>query len=234
MNNSERSYSDHISQKLNHELVLAHNKLQEMASLVLQQTQKAVQALIEADRNLARDSILLDRRVNAMEVSIGADCERILALYHPAASDLRLVIAITRAVTDLERIGDEAVKIARRAIDLCEEGNSLHGDREIRHIGDSVCIMLRTAMRAFNQQDADLAHSVVQADLAVDREYNASMRELISVMVQNPHCISRVMKVMCSLRAVERIGDHARNIALAVPFVTSGVIPAAVEELVES
>lgn len=224
MTTDDNPYSDHISQKLNHELLSARTRLQDMASLVLRQTQTAVQALIEADRERASESVRIDRQVNAMEVGIDADCERILALHHPTAIDLRLVISITRIVTDLERVGDEAVKIANRAIDLCDEGNSFHGDIEIRHIGHAVCAMLQDAMRAFSQQNTAIARRVLQADKIVDREYNAALRGLITHMVENPRCISRVLKVMSSLRALERIGDHARNIALTVQFLATGAM----------
>ncbi len=140
----------------------------------------------------------------------------------PAASDLRLIISISKSVIDLERIGDESTKIARRAIQLCEEGESPRGYVEVRHIGDQVRIMVRDALDAFARFDADLALSVAQYDKTIDREYKTALRELVTYMMEDPRSISRVLNVIWVLRSLERIGDHARNISELVIYLVRG------------
>ena len=146
----------------------------------------------------------------------------ILARRQPAASDLRLVISISKSVIDLERIGDEASKIARRAIQLCEEGSAPRGYVEVRHIGDQVRRMVRDSLDAFARFDAQLALSVAQYDKTVDREYKTALRELATYMMEDPRSISRVLNIIWALRSLERIGDHARNIAELVIYLVRG------------
>jgi phosphate transport system protein len=157
-----------------------------------------------------------------MERDIDEECVRILARRQPAASDLRLIISISKSVIDLERIGDEATKIAKRAIDLCEEGQAPRGYVEIRHIGEQVRKMVQEALDAFARFDADLALSVAQYDKIVDREYKSALRELATYMMEDPRSISRVLSVIWALRSLERIGDHARNIAELVIYLVRG------------
>jgi phosphate transport system protein len=125
-------------------------------------------------------------------------------------------------VIDLERIGDESTKIAKRAILLTEEGESPRGYVEIRHIGDQVRRMVQEALDAFARFDADLALSVAQYDKTVDREYKTALRELVTYMMEDPRSISRVLNVIWALRSLERIGDHARNIAELVIYLVRG------------
>jgi len=155
-------------------------------------------------------------------MSIDEECVRILARRQPAASDLRLVIAVTKAITDLERVGDEASKIARQAIALTNEGTAPRGYVEVRHIGGYVSKMLQDALDAFARLDMDLAHEVVQMDRTVDLEYSTAMRELVTYMMEDPRSITRVLNIMWTLRALERIGDHARNLAQYVIYLVNG------------
>ena len=145
-----------------------------------------------------------------------------LARRQPAASDLRLIISISKSVIDLERIGDESTKIAKRAILLSEEGEAPKGYVEIRHIGDQVRKMVQDALDAFARFDADLALAVAQHDKTVDREYKTALRELVTYMMEDPRSISRVLNVIWALRSLERIGDHARNIAELVIYLVRG------------
>ncbi|HCS63148.1 MAG TPA: phosphate transport system regulatory protein PhoU, partial [Cellvibrio sp.] len=140
----------------------------------------------------------------------------------PAASDLRLVIAVTKAITDLERIGDEASKIARQAIAMNKDGLAPRGYIEVRHIGNNVSRMLQDALDAFARLDMNLALTVVQTDKQVDMEYSTAMRELVTFMIEDPRSITRVLNIMWSLRALERIGDHARNLAQYVIYLVNG------------
>ncbi|MEE4460978.1 phosphate signaling complex protein PhoU [Azotobacter chroococcum] len=212
----------HISQQFNAELEDVRSHLLAMGGLVEKQVNDAVTALIEADSGLAMQVREIDAQTNQMERSIDEECIRILARRQPAASDLRLIISISKSVIDLERIGDEATKIAKRAILLCEEGESPRGYVEIRHIGEQVRKMVQEALDAFARFDADLALSVAQYDKTVDREYKTALRELVTYMMEDPRSISRVINVIWVLRSLERIGDHARNIAELVIYLVHG------------
>lgn len=216
------SHTQHISQQFNAELEEVRSHLLAMGGLVEKQVNDAVTALIEADSGLARQVREIDDQTNQMERDIDEACLRILARRQPAASDLRLVISISKSVIDLERIGDEASKIARRAIELCEEGSAPRGYVEVRHIGDQVRRMVRDALDAFARFDPELALSVAQYDKTVDREYKTAIRELATYMMEDPRSISRVLSIIWVLRSLERIGDHARNIAELVIYLVRG------------
>ena len=216
------SHTHHISQQFNAELEDVRSHLLEMGGLVEKQVNDSVTALIEADSGLAQRVREVDDRINQMERNIDEECLRILARRQPAASDLRLIISISKSVIDLERIGDEATKIARRAIQLCEEGESPRGYVEVRHIGDQVRNMVRDALDSFARFDAELALSVAQYDKIIDREFKTALRELATYMMEDPRSISRVLNVIWVLRSLERIGDHARNISELVIYLVRG------------
>lgn len=216
------SLTHHISAQFNAELEEIRSHLLAMGGLVEKQVTDAVNALVDADSGLAQQVREVDAQINQMERDIDEECVRILARRQPAASDLRLIISISKSVIDLERIGDEATKIAKRAIDLCEEGQAPRGYVEIRHIGEQVRKMVQEALDAFARFDADLALSVAQYDKIVDREYKSALRELATYMMEDPRSISRVLSVIWALRSLERIGDHARNIAELVIYLVRG------------
>jgi phosphate transport system protein len=219
---SKDSLTHHISQQFNAELEEVRSRLLAMGGLVEKQVNDAVTALIDADAGLARQVREVDDQINQMERTIDEDCVRILARRQPAASDLRLIISISKSVIDIERIGDEATKIAKRAILLCEEGESPRGYVEVRHIGDQVRKMVRQALDSFARFDAELALTVVQYDKTIDREYKTALRELVTYMMEDPRSISRVLNVIWALRSLERIGDHARNISQLVIYLVRG------------
>jgi len=212
----------HISQQFNAELEEVRSQFLAMGGLVEKQVNDAVTALIDADSQLAMQVREIDSQTNQMERSIDEECIRILARRQPAASDLRLIISISKSVIDLERIGDEATKIAKRAILLSEEGESPRGYVEVRHIGEQVRKMVQEALDSFARFDADLALSVAQYDKTVDREYKSALRELVTYMMEDPRSIARVLNVIWALRSLERIGDHARNIAELVIYLVRG------------
>ncbi|WP_134620798.1 phosphate signaling complex protein PhoU [Pseudomonas aeruginosa] len=216
------SLTHHISQQFNAELEDVRSHLLAMGGLVEKQVNDAVNALIDADSGLAQQVREIDDQINQMERNIDEECVRILARRQPAASDLRLIISISKSVIDLERIGDEASKVARRAIQLCEEGESPRGYVEVRHIGSQVQKMVQEALDAFARFDADLALFVAQYDKTVDREYKTALRELVTYMMEDPRAISRVLNIIWALRSLERIGDHARNIAELVIYLVRG------------
>ena len=186
----QESYKQHISGQFNAELEGVKTHMLEMGGMVEQQVRAATAALVTTESGEAERIVARDVDINAMEVTIDDDCARILARRQPAASDLRLVLAITKAITDLERIGDEAAKIARQAIKLCEEGSSPSGYVEIRHLGNHVASMLRDALDAFARLDVDAAINVVREDALVDQEYSNAMRSLVTFMMEEPRDIS--------------------------------------------
>ncbi len=216
------SHTHHISQQYNIELEAIRTHLSEMGGLAQRQVNDAIQALIDADVERAEQVVRADAGVNSMEISIDEECVRILARRQPAASDLRLVIAVTKAITDLERVGDEAAKIARLAIDQHNNGLAPRGYIEVRHIGGLVSRMLQDALDAFARMDVEMAINVVQADRTVDMEYSTAMRELMTFMMEDSRSISRVLNIMWCLRALERIGDHSRNLAQYIIYLVNG------------
>jgi phosphate transport system protein len=194
----------------------------EMGGLVERQVADAINAVMNADSGLAERVLKGDYRINNMEMQIDEECALILARRHPAASDLRMVLAITRALHDLERMGDEATKIAEHAIRLIEHGEMPRCVVEIRHLGNHVCAMMRDALDCFARLDLDQAVRVAQEDKSVDMEYGTAMRTLVTYMMEDARSISAVLNIMWSLRSLERIGDHALNISEHVVYMVKG------------
>jgi phosphate transport system protein len=219
----QEDYKQHISERFNNELQVVKSHLLEMGGKVEQQLRAAVDALIAGDTGAAEAIINRDHEVNQMEMVIDDECATILARRQPAASDLRLVVTIIKVNTDIERIGDEAAKIARQALKLAEEGASPSNYVEVRHIGAHVASMLRTALDAFARLDVDLAVDVVKEDTNVDREYGSAMRSLVTFMMEDPRDIGAILNEMWALRSLERIGDHASNIAEHVVYLVRGL-----------
>ena len=215
-------FGQHSSSQFNEALESIRNHLMEMGGLVEKQVVDALEALLHADSALAEKVLTTEDRVDDLEIQIDEECARVLALRQPAASDLRLIIAVSKAVSDLERIGDESAKIAAMALQLAEDGESPRGYMEVRHIGNHVRNMLRDALDAFARFDADKAVEVAAEDSEVDLEYRSAMRALVTFMMEDPRAISRVLNIIWSLRALERIGDHARNIGEQVIFLVKG------------
>lgn len=220
--NSE-SHSQHISRQFNQELEELKTHLMAMGGLVEKQVHDAVTALLNSDSKLATRVRDNDRQVNDLQLQIDDECTRVLARRQPAASDLRLVLAVIRASSDLERIGDEASKIARNAITLSESNNVIRGLVEVRHISEHVRKMLRDALTSFARFDIELAIEVVREDELVDDEYSSAMRSLVTFMAEDARSISSVLSVMWVLRALERVGDHADNLAEHVVYLVKGL-----------
>ncbi|MDI5987367.1 phosphate signaling complex protein PhoU [Halomonas sp. M4R5S39] len=217
------THSQHISRQFNQELEELKTRLMAMGGLVEKQVQDAVTALLDGDTRLAERVIDNDNQVNAMQIRLDEECTRVLARRQPAASDLRLVLAVIRAASDLERIGDEASKIARNAIGLVESDNGSRGFVEVRLISEHVRMMVRDALTSFARFDTELALKVVHEDEQVDSEYQSAMRALMTFMMEDARAISPVLSVMWILRALERIGDHANNLAEYVVYLVKGL-----------
>ena len=183
-------FGQHSSSQFNEALESIRNHLMEMGGLVEKQVVDALEALLHADSALAEKVLTTEDRVDDLEIQIDEECARVLALRQPAASDLRLIIAVSKAVSDLERIGDESAKIAAMALQLAEDGESPRGYVEVRHIGNHVRNMLRDALDAFARFDADKAVEVAAEDSEVDLEYRSAMRALVTFMMEDPRAIS--------------------------------------------
>jgi len=218
-----QGFRQHISGQFNAELEQVKTAMLEMGGLVQQQVQGAVRALVEIESGEAEAVCARDAEINQMELAIDEACTRILARRQPAASDLRLVLTVIKAISDLERIGDEAAKIARQAITLSEQGASPTGYVETRRIATHVGRMLNDALDAFARMDVDQAVAVVREDESVDREYAAAMRALVTRMGEDPPAIGRILNEMWALRSLERIGDHSRNISEYVIYMVRGM-----------
>ena len=215
--------SQHISHQFDKEMEALRDKVLKMGGLVEQQISGAIDALQETDAAAAEKIILRDHKVNALEVSIDEACTQILARRQPAATDLRMVIAVIKTITDLERIGDEAEKIARMAVNLAENdvkfGSRYAG---IQHLSNLVKRMVHDTLDAYARLDVDAAIKVVRDDEETDQEYQNLIRMLITYMMEDPRKISEVLDVIWVARALERIGDHAKNIGEYVIYLVKG------------
>lgn len=215
--------SQHISHKFDEEMENLRHQVLKMGGLVEQQISGAIEALQNTDAASAEKIILRDHKVNALEVKIDEACAQILARRQPAASDLRMVVAVIKTITDLERIGDEAEKIAKMALNLAEDDASFNSRYAgIRHLGDQVKHMVHDVLDAYARLDVDAAIKVVRDDDDADKEYQDLIRMLITYMMEDPRSISEVLDVIWAARALERIGDHAKNIGEYVIYLVKG------------
>lgn len=212
----------HISHKYNEELEQLRNRVLNMGGLVEQQCRDALQALVGRDALLAETVATSDHKVNQLEVEINAECTDILARRQPAASDLRMLVAIIRMTADLERIGDEAEKIGRLAVKLAEGHEKQSYYVEPNHLGDSVLEMLRGALDAFARLDVEAAIRVAARDPEIDREFESLTRLLITHMMEQPRVVKSMLQVNWCARALERIGDHAVNLCEEVIYLVKG------------
>ena len=212
----------HISRRFNEDLERVRTKVLAMGGFVEQQIQKAITALLEGDSALGEAVAIADQQVNDMEVSIDEECSRILATRAPAAGDLRVIVAIIKTITDLERMGDEGEKIGYIASRLATMERPADKYREIKHLGRIVTEMVHESLDAFARMDADEALRVARQDRLVDEEYEAIQRQSITFMMEDPRTIRRALDVMWVVRSLERIGDHAKNISEYIIYMVYG------------
>ena len=216
-------YNEHSSKQYDIDLDTVRSRVLAMGGLVERQIGHAIEALERGDLALAEQVVITDHQVNAYEVSIDGDCGHIIVRRQPAASDLRMLLAIIKTVTDLERVGDEAEKIARMSKAIHERGTmQLEQLPQIRHAADIAIDMLRRTLDAFARLDAAAAAGVVRQDAAIDSEFRAILRQLITYMMEDPRTISRALEIIWIAKAIERIGDHAKNIAEYVIYIVKG------------
>ncbi len=214
--------SHHISRRYNEDLEKIRARVLAMGGLVEALLAKSISALMEGDSTLGQSVSTDDLAVNAMEVAIDEECSRILATRAPAAGDLRLIVAIIKTITDLERIGDEGEKIGSIAARLASMERPENKYREIKHMSRLVGEMLRDALDAFARLDASAAVQVARRDRMVDEEYEAIQRQAITFMMEDPRSIRRALDVMWIVRALERVGDHSKNICEYVIYMVHG------------
>jgi len=215
--------SDHASKQYDLDLDSIRSRVLQMGGLVESQIRRALEALATGDRALADDVIAGDHKVNAMEVALDGDCSQVIVRRQPAANDLRMILAITKTVTDLERMGDEAQKVARMAKSIHERGGApLPPAVGVRHASEQALAMLRRALDAFARLDTTAAEAVIRDDARIDAEFRSILRQLITYMMEDPRTISTALEIVWIAKAVERIGDHAKNMAEYVIYIVKG------------
>ena len=214
--------TQHISKQFDNELESIRERVMAMGGLVEQQLINALKALTESEVEYAQLVIRNEPQVNALEVSIDEDCTKILARRQPAAGDLRLVMAVIKTITDLERIGDESEKIARMAIDLIEKQGPKSYYVGINAMGNHARKMVYGSLDAFARMDTSTALKVASEEPKSDEMYVAMLRQLITYMMEDPRNISGTIDAVWTARALERIADHARNICEYVIYFVEG------------
>ncbi len=214
--------SHHILSRYNADLEGLRSAVLQMGGIVEQQLQNGVKAIVTGDSRLGEEVARLDHKINAMEVAIDDDCSRILATRAPTASDLRLIVAIIKTITDLERIGDETEKLGHAAARFAASERAAERYRELKHIGELVGDMVHGALDAFARLDTEAALQVARRDRVIDEEYDAIQRQCITFMMEDPRAIRRTLDVMAIARALERVGDHAKNICEYVVYMVLG------------
>lgn len=214
--------SGHISQQFNSELEEIRSKVLAMGGLVEEQIRNATLSLVEGNTSLAEQVISRDVEVNRAEVNIDEECTHIIARRQPAATDLRLVIAVIKTITDLERIGDQAERVARMGTRLAEVERPKNNYNELQNMGEHVAKMVHGALDAFARSDVESAIKVSKQDDLVDKEYDGLMRQCLTFMMEDPRKITQMLDIMWAARALERIGDHAKNICEYVIYLVKG------------
>ena len=215
----------HLSTRFDSELNAISARVLEMGGLVESQTVQAMAALTQFSAETASQVIKHEERVNRMEVEIDLDLQRIIAMRQPAASDLRLLIAVSKASANLERVGDEAARIARTVLRLVDIGMSSRlrlPMSDLSFEADLAVAQLRKALDAFARLDVERALEVLKQDDAIDREFDGLLRKLITYMMEDPRTISSSIDLVFVAKAIERIGDHAKNLAEAIIYVVKG------------
>jgi len=211
----------HTDRRYEEELKALHQRILEMGGFVEKQIVNAIAALVRRDSDLARETIARDHTANRMDVEVDELCIRLLALHQPAARDLRLITTALKITTDLERIGDMAVNIGERVIELNEEPQ-LKPFIDIPQMADIAQRMLRQSLDAFVREDTELALKVCAEDDSIDSLNNQLFRELLSYMAENPSTVTRAARLLFVSKYLERIADHATNIAEMVVFMVKG------------
>ncbi len=214
--------SEHILKQFDTDLESIRTGVMQMGGLVEQQIVKAMEGLADGDLLLIDQTIANDDRVNRFEVELDEACTNIIARRQPAASDLRMVMMVVKTITDLERIGDEAKKIAKKARSIHGAETRFAPSIELRNVAGLAIAMLRQALDAFARIDLNAAAQVVRQDAEVDTEFKGIMRQLITFMMEDPRTITGSLDLLFIAKSIERIGDHAKNISEYVVYMANG------------
>ena len=215
--------TDHVSKKFDSELEGLRSRVMQMGGMVETQINQAIDAFMHGDKDGFEQVIADDDHVNALEVSIDDDCAHIIARRQPTAGDLRMVMAVSKIVTDLERVGDEATKIARMGRQVYQRDHLLVPRlQEMRAMGDMAVRMLRDVLDAFVRLDPIAAARIVREDETVDDNFRGFLRLLVTYMMEDPRTISTALDIVFVSKALERIGDHVKNIAENVIYIVKG------------
>ncbi|MBP9905515.1 MAG: phosphate signaling complex protein PhoU [Rhodoferax sp.] len=213
----------HLSSQFDSELGAVSSRVMELGGLVESQIRQAVYALSEFNVDVARQVLTTEMNVNAMEVDIDRDLSSIIARRQPTARDLRLLMAISKATANLERVGDEAEKIARMVLSIINSGAPRAlPSLELRVASDLASSLLRKALDAFARLDTTAALAILKEDDLIDQEFDGFVRKLVTYMMEDPRMISPSLDLLFLAKAIERIGDHAKNIAELIIYIVKG------------
>ncbi len=213
---------NHISRQFENELEEIRNKVLAMGGLIEKQLSDAITCLLNSDSALAHAVVENDNAVNKMEVEIDEECTQIIARRQPTASDLRLVITVIKTINDLERIGDETKRVALMAIDLMDKDIGRSRIQAIKHLGEHVKTVLHEILDAFARMDTVEAYKIYRQDEQVDLEYESTLRQTITFMMEDPRTIPWALNIIWIARALERIGDRATNISEYIIYFVKG------------
>ncbi len=219
------SQDAHTVKQFDTQLISLRDLVLEMGGLVENQIQRAITALDEQDLNAAREVISYDQIINSLHVKADEDTVNLLARRQPMGSDLRMIIALSKIVADLERMGDKAGKIARMTIKIYDDGNSPPNAKLLRDVTPMTRLavaMLHNSLDALARLDVEKAVAVAQSDDELDKEFHAALRRLITYMMEDPRTIGHALNVIFIIKALERIGDHANNIAESIIYLAKG------------
>jgi len=214
---------DHTAKQFDAELEVIRSQVLKMGGMVEEQFTRAIEALTDGNSSLAQQVVSDDYNINSLELQIDEDCSSIIARRQPAAKDLRMIMTVVKIITDLERVGDEASKIARMTASIYGSDRAMvPRTYEIQLVADIALVMLRNALDAFARLDLTVAASVVRQDELVDKSFSSILRQLITFMMEDPRTISHAIEILFIAKSIERIGDHAKNISEYVVYLVKG------------
>ena len=215
--------NDHTSKNFDLELEKLRTRVLQMGGMAEQQVRNAIEGLYSGNQAMLEAVIRDDERINQMEVEIDTLSNQIIAKRQPTAIDLRMIVSVLKAISDLERVGDKARKIARLGIALSHNSAQSSLNIELSHMAETALKMLRLALDGFARLDVNLVTEAMELDESVNTEYQSVTRQLITYMMEDPRTITRSLDIMSIAKAIERIGDHASNISQYVVYMAKGV-----------
>ena len=222
MKDLNEDFYRHISSEFNEELEALRRSTLEMGGLVEEQLASALKFFASQDSSLLSDIESIEQKINAAEIDLDDQVESLIVRRQPIASDLRLVLAVSKIVRDLERIGDELEKVGRLSLESLDSSDGV-GITEIQRIAEQVAKMLSESLTAFARLDIDLARDIFERERKVDKVYQSALRSLATFMIEDPRNIGSVLNIVWIARSLERVGDHATNIAEYVIYLVQGV-----------